>query len=647
MMRVENTEACHLSPLTPHHLTTSPRRHLTISSDPATGHGYPRAGWLAQGLKRLFDVLVAMSALVLLAPLFVLIAVCIKLDSPGPVFFCQVRVGRHRRRFRMWKFRKMRHDMPAQGPSLTRRYDVRLTPIGRLLERTKLDELPQLINVLGGDMSIVGPRPEVPKFVECYPDEWTRVLSVRPGLVGPSQLLLRNESELFPDSCGDVEEYYAEHILPKKLAIDGAYAAGHSLVSDLVLLMRTIPVTLGGVLTRRTLVNRRWQAVNAAGLIVISAAGSLVAACALGPRLGLAPTWQLVGLAVAAKIVSIALFGLPSSMASSVTAADLLRCCWCAAMAGLLAGSVLLLGGFSSPSGEAAGLVLLADTIAFTACLMVYKLGCYNLYVLFRLQKSSDLARRLTVAALFLGPLSAAMALARHPQEHWSGQRGLAFLGILLLASVVRPGVILFNPMSSNRQGLSWMVTEWVKLALGALAGSFLLLVALFAIGERAAAPRDAGCDAVIYLALITAFAIWHQRPRASSQTPTADANTAKERLLVVGSGLELGAYLSALLILAEHSFEVVGAVVVGTGHRANTVAGVRVVGEVTDVPEIVTALSVTRVVVVGGSGDDSILSYLRLACPLSEHGIARIDFLAPLRASQPDGVASGLSSPW
>jgi lipopolysaccharide/colanic/teichoic acid biosynthesis glycosyltransferase len=198
--------------------------------------------------KRLFDVTVALAALVLTAPLFLLIALLIKVDTPGPVFFRQVRVGRHRRHFRMWKFRKMPHNLPAQGPSLTRRYDARLTRVGRLLERTKLDELPQLLNVLAGDMSLVGPRPEVPKFVEHYPRRWDRVLSVRPGIVGPAQLRFRNESELYPDDCADVEDYYARYILPAKLAIDTAYVERHSPWGDVWLLTWTVLVILGGLL---------------------------------------------------------------------------------------------------------------------------------------------------------------------------------------------------------------------------------------------------------------------------------------------------------------------------------------------------------------------------------------------------------------
>ncbi len=190
--------------------------------------------------KRIFDLVIAGTALVVLAPVFLLIAVLIKLDSRGPVFFGQVRVGRDRRLFRMWKFRKMYHDMPEQGPNLTSRHDSRLTGIGRILERTKLDELPQFFNVLLGEMSLIGPRPELPMFVEHYPERWDRVLSVKPGIFGPCQLRFRNESELYPPECKDLENYYIRHILPDKLAIDADYAAHCSLTSDLLMLVRAL-----------------------------------------------------------------------------------------------------------------------------------------------------------------------------------------------------------------------------------------------------------------------------------------------------------------------------------------------------------------------------------------------------------------------
>jgi lipopolysaccharide/colanic/teichoic acid biosynthesis glycosyltransferase len=208
-------------------------------------------GRFAELSKRTFDLIVAGMALILLAPIFMLIAVLIKLDSRGPIFFGQVRVGRDRCLFRMWKFRKMYHNMPEQGPNLTCRGDVRLTRLGRLLERTKLDELPQFFNVLAGDMSLIGPRPEIPLFVAHYPEQWDRVLSVKPGIFGPCQIRYRKESELYPSACTNVEDYYIQHILPEKLAIDAAYASQSSLTGDAAMLVGAVLTCLGDVFKSR------------------------------------------------------------------------------------------------------------------------------------------------------------------------------------------------------------------------------------------------------------------------------------------------------------------------------------------------------------------------------------------------------------
>jgi lipopolysaccharide/colanic/teichoic acid biosynthesis glycosyltransferase len=194
--------------------------------------------WLLS--KRVFDIVVATIGLVIAAPLFLGIALAIKRDSPGPVFFRQVRVGRKRRPFAMWKFRKMPDDLPEQGPMLTARNDQRLTRVGYWLERTKLDELPQLLNVLAGEMSVVGPRPEVPRFVDRGLSElWNQVLSVKPGIFGPNQIRLRNEADLYPPGC-DMEAFYLEHILPGKLDVDANYARHAHPLGDAWLLIRGV-----------------------------------------------------------------------------------------------------------------------------------------------------------------------------------------------------------------------------------------------------------------------------------------------------------------------------------------------------------------------------------------------------------------------
>jgi len=214
----------------------------------AEARGYLQRGELWLVTKRVFDVVVAGLGLVVAGPLFLAIAVAIKLDSPGPVFFRQLRVGRKRRPFFMWKFRKMPHDLPEQGPMLTARNDRRLTRVGRWLERTKLDELPQLLNVLASEMSIVGPRPEVPKFVDrATPELWDLALSVKPGIFGPNQIRYRNEADLYPKDCDDLESFYLRHILPAKLEVDAGYAQRSHLFSDVWLLVRGVLATAFGL----------------------------------------------------------------------------------------------------------------------------------------------------------------------------------------------------------------------------------------------------------------------------------------------------------------------------------------------------------------------------------------------------------------
>ena len=190
--------------------------------------------------KRVFDLLGAGLALLLLSPLMLAIAAAIKLDSRGPVFFRQQRVGRHGVLFRIHKFRTMVADAPKRGPALTVGADARITRVGRWLRRTRLDELPQFIDVLAGHMSLVGPRPEVPQYVAYYPAALReRALSVRPGITDPSSLLYLDESEQLARAA-DPEREYIEVILPRKLQCAADYAAQANLRSDFGVLLRTL-----------------------------------------------------------------------------------------------------------------------------------------------------------------------------------------------------------------------------------------------------------------------------------------------------------------------------------------------------------------------------------------------------------------------
>ena len=194
--------------------------------------------------KRLFDLCGAAVALLLLAPLLLLVALAIRLDSPGPVFFRQVRVGRGGALFRIHKFRSMQVDAPGQGPKVTVGRDPRITRMGHWLRHYRVDELPQLIDVLLGQMSLVGPRPEVPHFVAHYPPALAaQVLAVRPGITDPASLVHLDEAALLA-AASDPEREYIERILPKKLALQAEYARTATMRTDLAVLGRTMGVLL-------------------------------------------------------------------------------------------------------------------------------------------------------------------------------------------------------------------------------------------------------------------------------------------------------------------------------------------------------------------------------------------------------------------
>jgi lipopolysaccharide/colanic/teichoic acid biosynthesis glycosyltransferase len=193
--------------------------------------------------KRAFDLLLSATLLLLLAPLLAGVALWVKLDSPGPVLFRQQRVGRAGVPFTIHKFRSMRVD--AGGLGLTVGEDARITRAGRWLRRLKLDELPQLWDVLRGAMSLVGPRPDLPRYVAQYPVELRELLlSVRPGITDPASLALRNEAELLAASS-DPEREYLERILPAKLQVSADYVRRASLWTDLQLVARTALLLLG------------------------------------------------------------------------------------------------------------------------------------------------------------------------------------------------------------------------------------------------------------------------------------------------------------------------------------------------------------------------------------------------------------------
>lgn len=189
-------------------------------------------------MKRIFDIVASGAGLVVLSPLFAVLAVWIKADSKGPVFYRQTRVGRNNKDFRLYKFRSMRPDSDKLGLITVGGRDPRVTRSGYYIRKYKLDELPQLINVFVGDMSLVGPRPEVRKYVDMYTPEQLHVLDVRPGITSLASIRYRNENDVLAAS-DDPERCYIERVMPDKLAIDLEYVAHAGLWSDIKLIFAT------------------------------------------------------------------------------------------------------------------------------------------------------------------------------------------------------------------------------------------------------------------------------------------------------------------------------------------------------------------------------------------------------------------------
>ena len=209
-------------------------------------------------LNRALDIIVSRVGLLILLVMLPVIAVLIKLDTPGPVFYAGRRVGKDGKIFEMFKFRTMYGTSKPVGASVSPQGDPRVTPVGLWLRRLKLNEFPQFYNILRGDMTLVGPRPEALDMAEKYPPEARKIFTVRPGLVGPSQILGRNEEELYPRGM-DPARYYLEEILPRKLAVDLQYIETKSFLKDLKYLILGTWVTLAGAISRQHLTDNFTQ----------------------------------------------------------------------------------------------------------------------------------------------------------------------------------------------------------------------------------------------------------------------------------------------------------------------------------------------------------------------------------------------------
>ena len=199
-----------------------------------------------QILKRAFDLILSLSFLLIMLPFLLVIAIAIKVDSPGPVLYQGKRIGKDGEEFEILKFRTMVNRPSLVGPAITGGKDPRITQVGRFLRNYKLDEIPQLLNVIRGEMSLVGPRPEDPKYVAHYTPEQCKALSVLPGIASSAAVKFRHEEALLADVPADqIDRVYLEQILPEKLALDLEYIEDNSLLLDIKILTQAVLKSIG------------------------------------------------------------------------------------------------------------------------------------------------------------------------------------------------------------------------------------------------------------------------------------------------------------------------------------------------------------------------------------------------------------------
>jgi lipopolysaccharide/colanic/teichoic acid biosynthesis glycosyltransferase len=189
--------------------------------------------------KRIFDVATSIIGLIVLLPFFIIIAILIKLNDKGPIFYKQKRIGQNFKPFELLKFRTMIVNADKIGPAVTKDGDPRITKIGKFLRKTKLDELPQLWNVIRGDMSIVGPRPEVEKYIQYYENDYKEILKVKPGITDYATIKFRNEEEIL-SKYDDTESAYIKYVLPEKIKLYKTYIKGISFFTDLKIIFWTL-----------------------------------------------------------------------------------------------------------------------------------------------------------------------------------------------------------------------------------------------------------------------------------------------------------------------------------------------------------------------------------------------------------------------
>src|SRR5208337_2293819 len=336
-------------------------------------------------IMRMIDILFSLLGLLGLIIMLPFVALLIKLDSRGPVFYICDRVGLNGKIFRMYKFRTM-HEIPDfQGPSVSSQGDPRVTTVGRVLRRLKLNEFPQFINVFKGEMTLVGPRPEAPDLAAAYPAEAQKIFSVKPGLIGPNQIAERNEEELYSPGVDPVR-FYVDHILPRKLPLDLEYIADPSLCKNLKYLLLGAYVTVAGAVSRRHLWDNWSQLALLAGDAVLCLVSFLLAHFLRfggGTESYNLTCYKIIPLAVLVRLPVFIFFGFYHTLIRYLSFDDIKDVVKGASVSSVAFTAVAFLAGL--PGGYSRGIFLI-DWSCLTTLLVAYRVGLKKIHLRFKAQ---------------------------------------------------------------------------------------------------------------------------------------------------------------------------------------------------------------------------------------------------------------------
>jgi lipopolysaccharide/colanic/teichoic acid biosynthesis glycosyltransferase len=345
-------------------------------------------------ITRIIDIVISLIGLIILGLMYPLLALFIKFDSPGPVFYKCRRVGLNGAIFFMVKFRTMYETPQNNGPSVSPQGDPRVTTVGRVLRRLKLNEFPQFINLFKGDMTLVGPRPESPDLAAAYPPAAQKIFSVKPGIIGPNQIMGRNEEELYPLGA-DPKQFYLEQILPQKLHLDLQYIEDRTLLKNLNYLFQGLLVTITGAVSRRHLWDNRTQLLLFTGDIFCCLFSLTVAHYVrfegFTDPLMVSAFYQILPWAVLARLPIFIYCGFYHVLIRYLSLVDL-TC----VLLGVSLGSVAFVAGVY-PSGLAAGYsrgVFIMDWFCLSVLLTGYRALAKKLYLRFKAPPSTEAEKK-------------------------------------------------------------------------------------------------------------------------------------------------------------------------------------------------------------------------------------------------------------